>query len=84
MEPIDTDFDYVARRSRETNPRARFNWLYILPTLGVLWVIYLVIAVIFQLPASGVVSPVMSFMLLFFFCMVGMLFWAMAPKANRE
>ncbi len=43
MEPIDTDFDYVASRSREANPRARFNWLYILPTLGVLWVAYLMI-----------------------------------------
>ncbi len=80
MEPLDTDYDYVVRRS---NPRSRFNWLYILPALGMLWLFYLLAAAIFQWPVSGVVSPVMSLMLVVFFVMVGLLFWALAPKENR-
>ncbi len=84
MEPIDTDFDYVASRSREANPRARFNWLYILPTLGVLWVVYLILAVIFQWSLAGQVDTVMTIMMLLFVVTVGLLFWALAPKSNRE
>ena len=84
MEPIDTDFDYVASRSRQTNLRNRFNWLYVLPTLGVLWLVYLVLAVIFQWPLSGQVDTVMLIMLLLFFVTVGLLFWSLAPKSNRE
>ncbi len=83
MEPIDTDFDYVASRSRQANPRARFNWLYILPTLGLLWVAYLILAVIFQWSLSGQVDGVMAIMMLLFFVTVGLLFWAFAPKSNR-
>jgi len=84
MEPIDTDFDYVAQQSREINPRSRFNWLYFLPTLGVLWVLYLTLAAIFQWPVTGVVDPVLSLMIVVFFVFIGLLFWALAPKANRE
>ncbi len=84
MEPIDTDFDYVASRSRQANPRARFNWLYILPTLGMLWVAYLILAVIFQWPLSGQVDPIMAIMMLLFVVMVGLLFWVFAPKSNHE
>ncbi len=80
MEPIDTDFDYVARQSREADPRARFNWLYILPTLGVLWVVYLILAVIFQWPLAGQVDPIMAFIILLFIVMIGILFWALAPR----
>jgi len=80
MEPIDTDFDYVARQSREADPRARFNWLYILPTLGVLWVVYLILAVIFQWPLAGQVDPIMTLIVLLFIVMIGILFWALAPR----
>lgn len=80
MEPIDTDFDYVARQSREADPRARFNWLYILPTLGVLWVAYLILAVIFQWPLAGQVDPIMTLIVLLFIVMIGILFWALAPR----
>jgi hypothetical protein len=83
MEPIDTDLEYVIERRHETNPRARFNWMYVLPTLGLVWVAFLVISAIFQLPIGGVVDPVMSIMILLFFVAVALLFWALAPKANR-
>lgn len=84
MEPIDTDFDYVAQRSREANPKERFNWLYIFPTLGVLWVLYLTLAIVFQWPVTNVVGPVMSIMLLVLFAVAALLFWAMAPRAKRR
>ncbi|HLG62522.1 MAG TPA: hypothetical protein VKY19_11355 [Ktedonosporobacter sp.] len=84
MKPLDSDLEYAAGESREADPRARFNWLYIIPGLGALWLLFLACAAIFQWPVSGVVNPVMSFMLLFFFIIVGLLFWALAPKANRE
>jgi fatty acid desaturase len=83
MEPIDTDFEYVASKSRETDPRKRFNWMYIIPILGLLWLLYLTLAVIFQWPVTGVVDPVMSIMLVVFFVFVGLLFWALAPRAKR-
>jgi hypothetical protein len=84
MEPIDTDFDYVAQQSRKTDLRARFNWLYILPILGVLWVVYLILAVIFEWPLAGQVDTIMVLIVLLFLVIVGLLFWAMAPKSNRE
>jgi hypothetical protein len=84
MEPIDTDFDYVAQKSRKTDLRARFNWLYILPILGVLWVVYLILTVIFEWPLSGQVDTIMVLVVLLFLVIVGLLFWAMAPKSNRE
>ena len=83
MEPIDTDFEYETGRSRELNLRSRFNWLYIIPILGVLWVVYLTLAVIFQWPVNGIIDPVMTFMIVLFFAFVILLFWAMAPKENR-
>ena len=83
MEPIDTDFDYVAQQSRKTDLRARFNWLYILPILGVLWVVYLILAVIFEWPLSGQVDTIMVLIVLLSLVIVGLLFWAMAPKSNR-
>jgi len=84
MEPIDTDFDYIAQQSRKTDLRARFNWLYILPILGVLWVVYLILAVIFEWPLSGQVDTIMVLIVLLSLVIVGLLFWAMAPKTNRE
>jgi hypothetical protein len=84
MEPIDTDFDYVAQQSRKTDLRARFNWLYILPILGVLWVVYLILAVLFEWPLSGQVDTIMVLIVLLSLVIVGLLFWAMAPKSNRE
>lgn len=80
MEPLDNEYEYVAR---EHNPRARFNWLYIFPTLGGLWLLYLASAAIFQFPVTGAVDPVMSLMIVMFFVLAGLLFYAMAPRANR-
>jgi hypothetical protein len=80
MEPLDTDYEYA---KRESNPRARFNWLYIFPALGAIWLLYLLSAAVFQFPVTGVVDTVMGLMIVLFFVLVGLLFWAMAPKVNR-
>jgi hypothetical protein len=80
MEPLDSDYEYVVYQS---NPKARFNWLYIIPTLGVLWLLYLFAAAAFQFSVSSVVDTVMGLMLVVFFASVGLLFWALAPKGNR-
>ncbi|GER92049.1 hypothetical protein KDW_62110 [Dictyobacter vulcani] len=80
MEPLNSDYEVVARAS---HPRARFNWLYIFPVLGGLWLLYLLAAAVFQFSISDVIDPIMSFMLVLFFVLAGLLFWALAPKANR-
>jgi Kef-type K+ transport system membrane component KefB len=82
MEPIETDFDYVAQRSQ--NPRSRFNWLYIIPSLGIVWLVFLFASALFQWPITNVVNPIMSFMIVVFFVLVAMLFYALAPRSNRE
>jgi hypothetical protein len=81
MEPLDTEFEYA---KREANPRSRFNWLYMFPALGVVWLLYLLSAAIFQFPVTGVVDTVMVLMLVMFFVLAGLLFWAMAPASNRS
>lgn len=80
MEPIDTDQEFVVYRS---NPKNRFNWLYIIPTLGVLWLLFLFASAAFQWSISSLISPVMGLMLLVFLATVCLLFWALAPKENR-
>ena len=83
MEPIDTDLEYTTGGSRGLNFRSRFNWLYIIPSLGLAWLAYVIAAVVFQWPVSGVVDPLMVLMIVVFFAFVILLFWAMAPKENR-
>jgi hypothetical protein len=82
MEPIDSDLEYIVNE-REVDPHKRFNWLYLFPALGALWLLYLVVSVIFQLPVTGVVDPVMSLMIVIFFLLAGGMFWALAPRSNR-
>ncbi len=87
MEPLDTDFDYVVReprQSRFTTRNARFNWLLVLPALGILWLLYLAGAALFQWSVSNVVGPVMVLMIIVFLVTAGLLFWAMSPKVNGQ
>ena len=86
MEPLDSDMDYVVRErkpSRFATRNARFNWLLVVPGLGLLWILYLTGAALFQWDTSDVVGPVMVLMILGFLLMAGLLFWALAPKANQ-
>ncbi|MBV9689860.1 MAG: hypothetical protein JO202_09130 [Ktedonobacteraceae bacterium] len=86
MEQLDSDFDYVVR---ERKPRAvkrevRFNLLLIFPALGLLWLLYLVGAAVFQWSVTDVVNAVMIIMVVLFALVVGLLFWAFAPSANNQ
>lgn len=86
MEPLDSELEYVVREprsSRFTARNARFNWLLIFPALGVLWLLYLTGAALFQWSVSDVVSPVMVLMVFLFAALVALLFWALAPGASR-
>jgi len=80
MEPLDSDLEYVIYQS---DPKSRFNWLYILPALGAVWLLYLMGAAAFQWPVSGVVGTVMGLFIVLFIGMAALLLWAMAPKENR-
>jgi uncharacterized membrane protein len=80
MEPLDSDYQYVVYRS---DPKTRFNWLYIIPTLGILWLVFLFAAAVLQFSISSVIDTVMGLMLVIFFVIVGLLFWSLAPKENR-
>jgi hypothetical protein len=83
MEPLDTDLEYIVNKSRETHPEKRFNWLYILPILGIAWVLFLTLAVVFQINITTVVDPIMGIMIAVFLVFVGALFWAFVPRAKN-
>ena len=86
MEQIDSDYEYRAatrQQPGEAELKKRFNWLYVIPVLGSLWLLFLFVAAVFQVPISAVVNPIMTIMILIFLLMGGLLFWALAPKSNR-
>lgn len=80
MEPLDSDLQYVVYPS---NPKSRFNWLYVVPALGAAWLLYLMGAAIFEWPVSGVVDTVMGLFIVLFIVTALLMLWAMAPKENR-
>ncbi len=85
MEPLDSD-DYVVRErqpSRFTTRNARFNWMLIVPALGLVWLLYLIGAALFQWDISNSIGPIMVLMIVGFFVISGLLFWANAPKVNK-
>jgi len=83
MEPLDTDLDYVRTEPRQMNPASRFNVMLILPIIGVLLVLLFISAAIFQFDLSGLVDSLVGLMMVLFVVLVVMLFWAMAPRANK-
>jgi cytochrome c oxidase subunit IV len=82
MEPIESDLDYMAQ-PRPASPGSRFNVLLIFPILGLLMVVVLISAAVFQFDLSGLVDSLIGFMLLLFAALVVGLFWAMAPKSHN-
>ena len=83
MEPLDTDLQAMVRGPRPAAPGSRLNALLILPTFGLLLMLVFVIAAIFQLDLSELIDSLMGLVTLFFFVLVGMLFWAMAPRGHN-
>jgi hypothetical protein len=80
MEPLDSDLEYVVYHS---DPKSRFNWLYLLPALAAAWLLYLMGAAAFQYSVSSVVSTVMGLFIVLLIVLAALLLWAMAPKENR-
>lgn len=83
MEQLDTDMEDTMREPRQTTPGSRLGTLFVLPLLGILLMLVFIIAAVFQFDISGLVDPVMGLMMLFFIVLVVLLFWAMAPRANK-
>ena len=83
MEPLDTDLQAMVRGPRPATPGSRLNALLILPIFGLLLMLVFVIAAIFQLDLSELIDSLMGLVTLFFFVLVGMLFWAMAPRGHN-
>ena len=89
MEPLDTDVDYeklarAPRRRRAVKRDTRFNVMLVFPLLGVLWLLYLAGAALFQWSATSIVNPILGFMLVVFAAFIATIFWASAPGANKQ
>jgi hypothetical protein len=84
MEPLDTDMDYMARVPGQRTSGSRMSALLILPILGLVLILVFISAAIFQFDLSDVIDSLMGLVTFFFLVMIAMLFWAMAPRANRS
>src|SRR5437660_10104067 len=84
MEPIETDMDYMLRVPRPRTPGSRMNALLILPILGFILILVFISAAIFQLDLSDLIDSLMGLVTLFFLVMIAMLFWALAPRADKS
>ena len=82
MEPLDTDLDYVQRGQRPAQPGSRFNVMLIIPILGLLLVLAFIGAAVFQWDLSGIIDSLIGLLMIMFFVIVGLLFWAGAPKSH--
>ena len=82
MEPLDTDMDYMVRTPRTANPDSRFNVILILPVIGILLLLVFATAATFQLDLSDLIDSLMGLLILLFFVLIALLFWAMAPRVS--
>ena len=82
MEPLDTDLDYVQRGQRPAQPGSRFNVMLIIPILVLLLVLVFIGAAVFQWDLSGLIDSLIGLFMILFFVIVGLLFWAGAPKSH--
>ena len=82
MEPLDTDLEYVRSGSRPARPGSRFNVMLIIPILGLLLVLILIGAAVFQWDLSQLIDSLIGLFIVLFFVIIAMLFWAGAPKTG--
>ena len=82
MEPLDTDLEYVRRGPRPARPGSRFNVMLIIPILGLLLVLTLIGAAVFQWDLSQLIDSLIGLLIIMFFVIIGMLFWAGAPRTR--
>ena len=82
MEPLDTDLEYVRSGSRPASPGSRFSVMLIIPILGLLLVLILIGAAVFQWDLSQLIDSLIGLFMILFFVIVAMLFWAGAPRSG--
>jgi hypothetical protein len=82
MEPLDTDLEYVRSGQSPAKPGSRYNVMLIIPILGFLLVLVLIGAAVFQWDLSELIDSLIGLFMILFFVIIGMLFWAGAPKTG--
>ncbi|MGZ3617135.1 MAG: hypothetical protein ACXWPS_07000 [Ktedonobacteraceae bacterium] len=82
MEPLDTDLEYVRSGQRPAKPGSRYNVMLIIPILGFLLVLVLIGAAVFQWDLSQLIDSLIGLFMVLFFVIIGLLFWAGAPKTG--
>ena len=82
MEPLDTDLEYVSSGPRPARPGSRFSVMLIIPILGLLLVLTLIGAAVFQWDLSELIDSLIGLFLVLFFVIIALLFWAGAPKSR--
>ncbi len=83
MEPLDTDLEYVRNEPRPARPGSRFNTMLILPLIGLLLVLTLIGAAIFQWNLSDLIDSLIGLLLVLFIVSIALLFWAGAPRSGQ-
>lgn len=85
MEPLETDIDYMGNQPPPpARAESRLNVLFIFPIIGLLLVLLFISAAIFQFDLSDLVDSIVGLLLLLFVALIVLLFWALAPRANRS
>jgi hypothetical protein len=82
MEPLDTDLRYTTSEPQPAPAGSRYNVMFILPIIGIIFVLIFISAAIFQFDLSDLVDSLVGLMLLLFVAMIALLFWAFAPRPN--
>ena len=82
MEPLDTDLEYVSSGPRPARPGSRFSVMLIIPILGLLLVLTLIGAAVFQWDLSELIDSLIGLFMVLFFVIIALLFWAGAPKSR--
>jgi hypothetical protein len=74
MEPLDTDLEYVSSGSRPASPGSRYNVMLVIPILGLLLVLILIGAAVFQWDLSLLIDSLIGLFIVLFFVIIAMLF----------
>ena len=83
MEPLDTDMEYVRSGQSPARRGSRYNVILIFPILGLLLVLIFIGAAVFQWNLSQLIDSLIGLLMILFLVIVGLLFWAGAPKSRE-
>jgi uncharacterized membrane protein YccC len=82
MEPLDTDLEYTRSGQRPARPGSRYNVMLFIPILGLLLVLILIGAAVFQWNLSQLIDSLIGLFLVLLFVIIALLFWAGAPRSR--